>query len=444
MSSSQVQPGSAIVASLQAFAFFASALAEIPRMISYQGRVTDSGGTPVPDGTYTMRFRIYDAETGGTLEWDSGNRSIAVSDGVFNLLLGESRQPSLNLLFDDDNWLLVTFDGVNQTPRQRLTSAGYSYIVSGLVPGTKVEGYLLGAVLEATNTRTASGNSYGLRGNAHATTGIGVYGYASATTGYTYGVYGWSESTDGTGVRGEGDLRGGLFEDTSSDSYCYAGYSTYRTYGSGTNAFVQNHPRDNDQVIVYAAPEGDEVATYTRGTARLIDGEARVFLGETFEWVTNPDIGLTAHLTPRSDCGGLYVASLSTTEMIVREMAGGASDVTFDYIVYGSRIGFEEVSIVQEKQEESYIPSMEDHRELYAKHPDLRRYNALERFKGMRAARGETDPIDMSSSEMLLNSIEEYDPAVHGTAKAADVRAARARSKERLDRLEEIRRSRQE
>ena len=32
-------------------------VAEIPQMISYQGKVTDSGGTPVADGSYTMRFR---------------------------------------------------------------------------------------------------------------------------------------------------------------------------------------------------------------------------------------------------------------------------------------------------------------------------------------------------------------------------------------------------
>jgi hypothetical protein len=167
-------------------------------------------------------------------------------------------------------------------------------------------------------------------------------------------------------------------------------------------------------------------------------------MGETFKWVTNPDIGLTAHLTPRGRCEGLYVESLTTEEMVISEQRDGSSDVTFDYIVYGLRIGFEEVSIVQEKQEESYIPSMEDHRDLYVRHPELRKYNALERFKGMRAARGETEPFDMSSSEMLLNSIEEYDPAVHGTAIAEDVHAARARTKKRLDRLDEHRHPRRE
>lgn len=54
-------------------------------------------------------------------------------------------------------------------------------------------------------------------------------------------------------------------------------------------SLVQRHgilcsesPLRKDKVIVYAAPEGDEVATHTRGTARLANGEARVSLGETF------------------------------------------------------------------------------------------------------------------------------------------------------------------
>jgi hypothetical protein len=177
---------------------------------------------------------------------------------------------------------------------------------------------------------------------------------------------------------------------------------------------VQNHPISSDRVIVYAAPEGDEVATYTRGRARLSDGKARVELGETFQWVTNPDIGLTAHLTPRGPCHGLYVASLTTSEMVVRELESGTSDVAFDFLVYGLRIGFEDVSIVQEKQVEAYIPSMAAHKERYQRYPELRQYSALERFKMMRSSIGEP-ATDMSASEILRNSVIEFDPAVHSS-----------------------------
>ena len=187
----------------------------------------------------------------------------------------------------------------------------------------------------------------------------------------------------------------------------------HSTVGNGSKDFVQNHPYEKDKVIMYACVEGDEVGTYTRGTARLENGLARVSLGETFKWVTNPDIGLTAHLTPQGDCNGLYVASLTTADLVVRELGGGTSDVVFSYIVHGLRIGFEQASVIEEKHREAYIPSMAHHRELYEKYPDLRQFNPLERFKAMRRANGETEPLDLSESHALHDAIVEFDPAIH-------------------------------
>lgn len=514
--------------------------ADIPPIISYQGKATDSGGNPVPDGNYNIRFRIYDDPVAGSLKWDSGIHSETVSDGIFSVLLGEAPHPSISLPFDDYYWLLVTFAGVNQTPRQQLASSGYAYMANGLVPGTSITGSTY-YILRAVNT-DAAGFSYGVQGEAGGDQGIGVYGYATlasgvnfgvygrtnstagrgvfgwanATTGTSYavrgynksvagtgvsgevdtssgitygvhgevsspagygvyglatssggyafgvygrsestlgrgvfgwatansgitygvggesdspsgkgvwgwasattstctGVYGESSSTSGYGVHGTSPFVGGFFIDSNSSSFARVGYDTYKIWGTGTPSFVQNHPVLSNRVIVYAAPEGDEVATYTRGRARLSGGEARVKLGDTFDLVTNPDIGLTAHLTPRGPCHGLYVASLTTSEMVVHELEEGTSDVPFDFIVYGLRIGFEDVSIVQDKQEEAYIPSMAAHRERYSKYPELRQFSALQRFKKMRASLGEPLP-DMSSSGILRNSIIEFDPAVH-------------------------------
>jgi len=49
--------------------------------------------------------------------------------------------------------------------------------------------------------------------------------------------------------------------------------------------------------------------------------------------------------------------SLSTTEMIVKELNGGKSNAAFDYIVYGLRIGFEESGTVQPKVREAPLPT---------------------------------------------------------------------------------------
>ena len=243
------------------------------------------------------------------------------------------------------------------------------------------------------------------------------YGTGVQGTGPLAGVWGIATGgvgISGTGVRGEGPLCGGSFVDTNSSGNAAVGSDTYKIVGTGAVSFMQNHPYDKGRVIVYAAPEGDEVATYTRGTARLVDGEARVQLGETFKWVTNPAIGLTAHLTSRGRCEGLYVESLTTEQMVVREQRDGSSDVTFDYIVYGLRIGFEEQTIVQEKKEEAYIPSMTSHRDRCSRNPELRTFTAFERFKAMRVGFGVGETVDLSGALALRDAVGEYDPAVHG------------------------------
>jgi len=213
------------------------------------------------------------------------------------------------------------------------------------------------------------------------------------------------------GIIGRGLTAGGTFLDLDTGSANAVGIGSYKIQGTGSVAFVQNHPEVSDSVIVFNAPEGDEVATYNRGSARLVSGEATVSLGETFKWVTNPDIGLTTYLTPLGDWCDLYVAEQATDSIIVRSR--DASDCAFNYLVYGLRIGFEESSIVQEKEREAYIPSMADHRELYERRPELRAYNSLERFKAMREAAGKTVSLDLSRAHALRDAIVEFDPAVH-------------------------------
>ena len=54
--------------------------ADVAAKINYQGRLTDPAGAPL-NGTYTMRFQIYNAAIDGTQWWDSGNLSVTVAKG---------------------------------------------------------------------------------------------------------------------------------------------------------------------------------------------------------------------------------------------------------------------------------------------------------------------------------------------------------------------------
>lgn len=279
-----------------------------------------------------------------------------------------------------------------------LGSNNYGIEASGSTAG--------GSFKDATDSGIAYAG-YGNMGLYGTGSGSGVYGRDSDSSGFGY--VGYAD----TGVVGHGTGIGGYFADDDSTSYGRVGYDTYKIQGNGTVSFVQNHPLDPGKVIVYSAPEGDETATYTRGIARLSNGEAHVALGETFTWVTNPDIGLTAYITPVGGWSDLYIAALSTRELVVRSHAG-TGDTVFNYIVYGLRIGFEELSIVQEKQIESFIPSMAEHRKRFALHPELRRFAAQERHAAMRQQIGAPALTDGGGAAALKAAIGEYNPALHG------------------------------
>ena len=82
---------------------YSAAQADIPHLINYQGKLTDSNGKPI-EGTKSVTFRIYDAESGGSPLWTETQR-VTPTKGIFNVLLGSTN--SLNLPFDTDYWLEI-------------------------------------------------------------------------------------------------------------------------------------------------------------------------------------------------------------------------------------------------------------------------------------------------------------------------------------------------
>jgi hypothetical protein len=100
-----------------------------PNAMNFQGRLTDTVGNNVPDGTYFMQFLIYDVETSGSALWGE-SQDVSVTGGIYNVTLGQGT--SLGGSFDsalfngDDRWLEVWFDGETLLPRQKLTSVAYA------------------------------------------------------------------------------------------------------------------------------------------------------------------------------------------------------------------------------------------------------------------------------------------------------------------------------
>ncbi|MCA9995568.1 MAG: hypothetical protein KDE56_07475 [Anaerolineales bacterium] len=98
--------------------------------ISYQGRLADSGGTPL-NGFHNLEFRIYNVPSGGTSLWEelwTGGNSVGVSDGLFNVMLG-SINTNLATAIEGHNELHlgITVDTDSEMmPRVQLGSVPFS------------------------------------------------------------------------------------------------------------------------------------------------------------------------------------------------------------------------------------------------------------------------------------------------------------------------------
>jgi hypothetical protein len=101
----------------------------VPHLINYQGYLTDNAGNPI-DGTLQMTFSIWDAASGGTQLWSETQASVAVINGLFNVLLG-SVNPIPPSIFDGTPLWLQTQVGTEVlSPRKAIVSVAHAFRAS--------------------------------------------------------------------------------------------------------------------------------------------------------------------------------------------------------------------------------------------------------------------------------------------------------------------------
>lgn len=120
-----------------------------PLLIAYAGRLSDSAGNAVVNGTYCMRFSIYDNVTGGTQLWPAGTptaTTTTTASGLFSTLIGSSdildykfasTTAYLNTEVNNVAGASCTGSWEALTPRQRLAASAYA------MTGSRVYGDLI-------------------------------------------------------------------------------------------------------------------------------------------------------------------------------------------------------------------------------------------------------------------------------------------------------------
>lgn len=107
------------------------AAAEVPSVLSHQGRLYDSSQQPV-SGTLDIEFAIYDAADALAPVW-SEVHSVTFEDGYYSVTLGND-EPLLNVLTGDEMFLGITVGSdAEMTPRSPIHSVPYAFVANNAV-----------------------------------------------------------------------------------------------------------------------------------------------------------------------------------------------------------------------------------------------------------------------------------------------------------------------
>jgi hypothetical protein len=122
----------------------------IPQQISYQGVLTQQDGrTTVPDGTYSITFRIFTDQATLNSIWQETQQNVTVQNGIFSVNLGAVAP--LSVAFDRQYWLGINIRSsavsVDFTDRIQFTASPYAIRSRNaehlLTPNTPTDGQVL-------------------------------------------------------------------------------------------------------------------------------------------------------------------------------------------------------------------------------------------------------------------------------------------------------------
>ena len=136
-------------------------LAQVPKTLHYQGYLTISAGAPM-SGPVAMTFGLYDDKVGGSLLWSETHASVDVTNGNYQVILGNITPFSVD--FSAQYWLggAVGADA-EMTPRQPLSMVPYAYravTADNVAPGATVQGsQVVGAIAGSQVTGPLSGST---------------------------------------------------------------------------------------------------------------------------------------------------------------------------------------------------------------------------------------------------------------------------------------------
>ncbi len=186
---------------------FGSDAITIPRILSYQGKLTDTLGVPVADTLHWVRFRLYTQPSGGTPFWDEEVQNVRTRAGLFSVLLG-SVEPLSALPDGGEVYLGMAVDGgAELLPRLRIASAAYAFLCERAANADLLQGRDT-AALDGRYVNEGQANAVSSAMITDGTIAASDLGQMGATVGQVMKWTGsvWEPRNDSVGVSGGGTV----------------------------------------------------------------------------------------------------------------------------------------------------------------------------------------------------------------------------------------------
>lgn len=340
--------------------FSAHAATTLPTKMNFQGRLTNSAGNTVVNGTYNMRFRIWNASSGGVQQWTedrlvSATQGVTVTNGQFNVQLGSitslpaSIFTSNSLYFEIELPTPATATSSSpswtegaMTPRNQLATSAYAYnaeTLDGIDGDAFAQLGTAGTFTAAQNINVSNANAFQVRNgstnlfNVNTSNSIVTIG-ASDTTG---AVLVLDVKTDSGDPGGGSATNGAMYYNSNTNKFrCYEGGAwkdCVTAAGGGTTLQNTYDNSSSPATITTTAAKGINIAAGAVPTTDLLTisnaGQAVTSAGVNGIGVTFvggaaavESSGIRVDLTPGAASGGTWSGM-----RIVANATGAASGV---------------------------------------------------------------------------------------------------------------------
>jgi hypothetical protein len=281
--------------------------------LSYQGKLTDSSGTPL-SGSQSVIFTIYDAPTGGNIITTS-SQTITVQNGLFTTTIPISDPSKID---GRALYLEIRVNGQTLSPREPILPVAYAMGLRPDVVGASFTTSRAGTSqnwLPAVNISTAGIYNPGIKINTSSDMSPGVIAFTYGDYSRGADIYTFGDSSHGVWAVTKGDESIGLIVDTSG------------TWSPGVRVFTEGQSSQGVYALTQGEGSAGVVASTTNrssdGVSAYVSGpNSRAIVGESVQ-----DVGVYG----KGKTGGFFTTNQEGYHASHEGLAGVTVETGYRY-----------------------------------------------------------------------------------------------------------------